>query len=167
MREGITRFCRCAPAPFKIYLLVWQVAGVQVVTEPLRELGQEKTTVQEDRKWNAGWYMQRRNALEGRNAMIPSMDIHKQFMFEHVRELQREAEQERMLAGQRKPYRGIVRYLIGCLSTFFVVPVTSMQQLEQQDQQAVCNCTRDKTPYRKDLMMNPQVHAEEQLNIAT
>jgi hypothetical protein len=41
-----------------------------------------------------------------------------------------------------------------------------MQQLEQQDQQAVCNCTRDKTPYRKD-MMNPQVHAEEQLNITT
>src|SRR5256886_8354602 len=111
--------------------------------------------------------MQRRNALEGKNTMIPSMDIHKQFMFEHVRELQREAEQERMLAGQRKPYHSIVRYLIACLSTFFVVPVTSMQQLEQQDQQAVCNCTRDKTPYRKDMMMNPQVHAEEQLNIAT
>src|SRR6266700_1475378 len=110
-------------------------------------------STQEDRKWNAGWYMQRRNALEGRNAMIPSMDIHKQFMFEHVRELQREAEQERMLAGQRKPYRGIVRYLIACLSTFFVVSVTSMQQLEQHDQQAVCNCKRDKTPYRKDMMM--------------
>ncbi len=47
MREGITRFCRCAPAPFEIYLLVWQVAGVQVVTEPLRELGQEKTAVRE------------------------------------------------------------------------------------------------------------------------
>ena len=46
-RERITRFCRCAPAPFEIYLLVWQVAGVQVVTEPLRELGQEKTIVQE------------------------------------------------------------------------------------------------------------------------
>ncbi len=99
--------------------------------------------------------------------MIPSMDIHKQFMFEHDRELQREAEQERMLAGQRKPYHSIVRYLIACLSTFFVVPVTSVQQLEQQDQQAVCNCTRDKTPYRKDMMMNLQVHAEEQLNIAT
>jgi hypothetical protein len=98
--------------------------------------------------------------------MIPSMDIHKQFMFEHVRELQREAEQERMLAGQRKPYHCIVRYLIACLSTFFVVPVT-MQQLEQQDQQAVCNCTRDKTHYRKVMMMNPQVNAEEQLNIAT
>ena len=27
--------------------MVWQVAGVQVVTEPLRELGQEKTIVQE------------------------------------------------------------------------------------------------------------------------
>ena len=65
--------------------------------------------------------------------MIPSMDIHKQFMFEHVRELQREAEQERMLAGQRKPYHSLVRYLIACLSTFFVVSVTSMQQLEQPD----------------------------------
>ena len=41
--------------------------------------------------------------------MIPSMYIHKQFMIEHVRERQREAEQERMLAGLRKPYRGIVR----------------------------------------------------------
>jgi hypothetical protein len=99
--------------------------------------------------------------------MIPSMDIHKQFMFEHVGELQREAEQERMLASQRKPCHGIVRYLIGCLSTFFVVPETSMQQLEQQDQQAVCNDTRDKTPYRKDMMMKPQIHVEEQLNIAT
>ena len=98
--------------------------------------------------------------------MIPSMDIHKQFMFEHVRELQREAEQERMLAGQRKPYHCIVRYLIACLSTFFVVPVT-MQQLEQQDQQAVCTGTRDEPPYRKDLMMNPQVHTEEPLNMAT
>jgi hypothetical protein len=98
--------------------------------------------------------------------MIPSMDIHKQFMFEHVRELQREAEQERMLAGQRKPYHSIVRYLIAYLSTFFVVSVTSMQ-LGQQDQQAVRNCTRDKTPYRKDMVINPQVHAEEQLNIAT
>ena len=99
--------------------------------------------------------------------MIPSMDIRKQFMFEHVRELQREAEQERMLAGQRKPYHRRVRYLIGCLSTFFVVLETNMQQLEQQDQQAVCNCTQDKTLYRKDMLMNPQVHAEEQLNIAT
>jgi hypothetical protein len=53
--------------------------------------------------------MQRRNALEGRKAMISSMYIHKQFMIEHVRERQREAEQERMLAGLRKPYRGIVR----------------------------------------------------------
>ena len=99
--------------------------------------------------------------------MIPSMDMHKQFMSEHVRELQREAEQERMLACQRKPYHGIVRYLIACLSTFFVVPVTGMQQHKQQDQQAVCNGTRDRAPYRKDMMMNPQVHAEEQLNIAT
>ena len=99
--------------------------------------------------------------------MIPSMDIRKQFMFEHVRELQREAEQERMLAGQRKPYHRIVRYLIACLSTFCVVLVTNMQQLEQQDQQAVCNCTRDKTPYSKDMLMIPQDHAEEQLNIAT
>jgi hypothetical protein len=111
--------------------------------------------------------MQRRNALERRNAMIPSMDIRKQFMFEHVRELHREAEQERMLAGQRKTYHSIVGYLIGCLSAFFVVLETNMQQLEQQDQQAVCNCTRDKTPYSKDMLMIPQDHAEEQLNIAT
>ena len=41
--------------------------------------------------------------------MIPSRYIHKQFMIEHVRERQREAEQERMLAGLRKPYDGIVR----------------------------------------------------------
>ena len=53
--------------------------------------------------------MQRRNALEGRKAMIPSRYIRKQFMIEHVRERQREAEQERMLAGLRKPYDGIVR----------------------------------------------------------
>src|SRR5690348_1476175 len=95
--------------------------------------------------------------------MIPSMDMHKQFRCEHVQELQREAEQERMLADQRKRYHSRVRYLIACLSTFFVVPVTRMQQLEQ----AGCNGTRDKPSYRKDLMMNPLVHAEEQLNIAT
>jgi hypothetical protein len=106
--------------------------------------------------------MQRRNALEGRNAMIPSMYIREQFMFEHVRERQREAEQEQMLAGLRKHSHGI-----GCLDIFFVAPGTGIQQLEQPDQQAVCNCTRDRTPYRKDTMMNPQLHAEEQLNIAT
>ena len=99
--------------------------------------------------------------------MIPTRYIHEQFVLERVQERQREAKHEQMLAGLQKPYHGIVRYLIGCLSTFFVVPGTSMQQLERQDQQAVCNCTRDKTPYRKDMMMNPQVHAEEQLNIAT
>lgn len=98
--------------------------------------------------------------------MIPSMDMHKQFMSEHVRELQREAEQERMLACQRKPYRSIVRYLIACLSTFFAVPVTGMQQHKQQDQQAVRKGTPDRAPYRNDVM-NPQVHAEEQLNKAT
>jgi hypothetical protein len=42
-----------------------------------------------------------------------------------------------------------------------------MPQLEQQDQLAVCNCTRDKTPYGKDIIMNPHIHAIEQLNIAT
>jgi hypothetical protein len=42
-----------------------------------------------------------------------------------------------------------------------------MQQLEQQDQQAVCTGTRDEPPHRQDLMMNPQVHAEEQFHIAT
>jgi len=111
--------------------------------------------------------MQRRNALEGRKAMIPSMYSSEQFMIEHVRERQREAEQERMLADLRKPYRGIVRYLIGCLRIFFVAPGTSGQHLEQPDQQAVCNCTRDRMPYRKDTMINPQIRAEKQLNITT
>src|SRR6266516_5191760 len=110
--------------------------------------------------------MQRRNALEGRKAMISNM-YSEQFMIEYVRKLQREAEQERMLAGLRKPYRGIVRYLIGCLGIFLVAPGTSRQQLEQTDQQAVCNCTRDRMPYRKDTMINPQIHAVEQLTITT
>lgn len=99
--------------------------------------------------------------------MILSIDIRTQFMFEHVRELQREAEQERMLAGQRKPYHGMVQYLIGCLNPFFVVPERSMPQLELQDQHTVCICTRDKTPNGGDTLMNPQIHAIEQLNIAT
>src|SRR5690348_18380333 len=111
--------------------------------------------------------MQRRNALERRNEMILSIDMHKQFMFEHVQKLQREAEQERMMADLRNPYHGIVQYLIGYLSTFFVAPGTTMPQLEQQDQLAVCNCTRDKASYGNDMIMNPQIHAIEQLNIAT
>ena len=110
--------------------------------------------------------MQRRNALERRNVMILSIDMRKQFMFEHVQKLQREAEQERMMADLRKPYHGIVQYMIGILSTFFVAPGTSIPQLEQQDQLAVCNCTRDKARYGKDMIMNPQIHAIEQLNIA-
>ena len=101
--------------------------------------------------------MQRRNALEGRKAVIPNMYSSEQFMFERVRKL----------AGQRKPYRGIVRYLIGCLRIFFVAPGTSGQHLEQPDQQAVCNCTRERMPYRKDTMINPQIHAVEQLTITT
>jgi hypothetical protein len=99
--------------------------------------------------------------------MIPSMYIHKRFMIEHVRERQREAEQERMLVRLRKPYRGIVRYLIGCLRIFLVAPGTSRQHLEQPDQQAVCNCTQDRMPYRKDTMINPQIHPVEQLTITT
>ena len=95
--------------------------------------------------------------------MNPSMDIRKQFVFEHLQKLLHEAEQERILADQRKPYHSIVRYLIGCLSTFFVVPETSIQQLEQQ---AVRKGTRHTNPYRKDLI-NPQIHAEEQLTKAT
>jgi hypothetical protein len=110
--------------------------------------------------------MQRRNALEGRKAMISNM-YSEQFMIEHVRKLQRESEQEQMLVGLLKPYRGIVRYLIGCLRIFFVAPGTSGQHLEQPDQQAVCNCTRDRMPYRKDTMINPQIRAEEQLTIKT
>ncbi len=98
--------------------------------------------------------------------MISNM-YSEQFMIEYVRKLQREAEQERMLAGLRKPYRGIVRYLIGCLRIFFVAPGTSRQHLEQPDQQVVCNCTRDRMPYRKDTMINPQIRAEKQLNITT
>ena len=91
--------------------------------------------------------------------MIPHTYIHKQHTFERVR--------ERMLASLRKFHHGIVRRLIRCLNVFFVVPGTSMQQLEQPDQWVICNCTQDTTPYRRDTMMNPQIHAEEQLNIAT
>ena len=98
--------------------------------------------------------------------MISNM-YSEQIMIEHVRKLQRESEQERMLVGLRKPYRGIVRYLIGCLRIFFVAPGTSGQHLEQPADQAVCNCTRDRISYRKDTMINPQIRAEEQLTITT
>jgi len=53
--------------------------------------------------------MQRRNALEGRNVMIPTRYIHEQFVLERVQERQREAQHEQKLAGLQKPY-GIVRY---------------------------------------------------------
>lgn len=95
------------------------------------------------------------NTLEGRNTMIPLKYILEQLVLERVR--------ERLLAGLRKSRHGIVRHLIGCLSIFLVALGTRMQQLEQ----AVGNCRRNRTPYRKDTMMNPLLHAEEQLNRAT
>jgi hypothetical protein len=99
--------------------------------------------------------------------MIPRMYIGEQFMLERVRKRQGEAEHERMLSVLRKPYHGIVRYLFSFLRVFYGAPMTSMPQFEQPDQRAVCTCTRDRTPCRKDTMMNPQIHAIEQLNRAT
>ena len=89
--------------------------------------------------------------------------MYEQLVLERVRKWQCEAKQELMLADPWKPRYGIVRYLIGCLGAFFVAPGTGMQHLEQ----AVCNGTRDSVPYTKDTVMNPRIHDEEQLNMAT
>ena len=95
--------------------------------------------------------------------MVPHIYMYEQLMLERVRKWQREAKQEQMLAGLCEPRYGIVRYLIGCLGTFFVAPGTGMQHLEQ----AVCNSTRESVPYTKDTLTNPQIYVEEELNMGT
>jgi len=97
--------------------------------------------------------------------VIPYMFLHEQRIREHDRQRQREAEQERMLAGL--PHHSVVRYLLGRLGTFFVTLGTRMQQLEQSDQPTVGNGTRDVAACRKDRSMNAQIRASEQLTRAT
>ena len=95
--------------------------------------------------------------------MVPYIYVYEKLVLERVQKWQREAKQEQMLAGPWKPRYGIVRYLIGCLGTFFVAPGAGTQHLEQ----SVYNGTRDSVPYTKDTLMNPQIHVEEQLNMGT
>jgi len=73
--------------------------------------------------------------------VIPNMFLLEQRVREHNRQLQREAEQERMLAGLS--HHSVMRYLLGRLGTFFVMLGTRMQQLEQSqsDQPTVGNGT--------------------------
>jgi hypothetical protein len=93
------------------------------------------------------------------------MFLHEQRVRELDRQRQREAEQERMLAGL--PHHSVVRYLLGRLGTFFVMLGTRMQQLEQSDQPTVGIGTRDVAACRKDRSMNAQIRASEQLTRAT
>ena len=82
-------------------------------------------------------------------------------ILERHQQLQREAEQERMLAGL--PHHSAMRYLIGRLSMIFLVLRTRMQQLKQSEQPTVGNSTQDRTLLMKGLAMNTQIQAEEQL----
>ena len=97
--------------------------------------------------------------------MIPHMFLHEQRIHEHLRQWQREAEQERMLAGL--PHHSVMRYLLGRLGTLFVMLGTRVQQLEQSDQLTVGNGTRDIAACRKDRSMNAQIRASERMTRAT
>jgi len=99
--------------------------------------------------------------------MIPNLYMLERLVLERVRERQREARQEQMLADMWKPPYGMVRYLIGCLGIFFVASVTRVPHLEQPDQQTGSNCTRESVPESKDTLMYLQFHAEEQLHMTT
>jgi hypothetical protein len=95
--------------------------------------------------------------------MIPHLHMLEQLVLERVRERQREAQHEQMLADLWKPSHGMVRYLLGYLGIFFMAPVTRAPHLEQPDQQTDSNCT----PESKDTLLHPQIHPEEQPNMIT
>jgi hypothetical protein len=99
--------------------------------------------------------------------MIPHLYMLEQLVLERVRERQREARQEQMLADLWKPPHGMVRYLLGCPGIFFVASVTRVPHLEQPDQQTGSNYTRESVPESKNTLMYPQIHAEEQLHMTT
>jgi hypothetical protein len=99
--------------------------------------------------------------------MIPHLYMLEQLVLERVRERQREARQEQMLADPWKPPHGMVRYLIGCLGIFFVASATRAPHLEQSDPQTGSNCMRECVPESKDTLMYSQMHAEEHLHMTT
>ena len=64
--------------------------------------------------------------------MVPNHLFHEYLVRERVQELQREAEQQRMLARLPKSRPSMFRYLIGRIGALFVILGSAMQQLEQR-----------------------------------
>jgi hypothetical protein len=97
--------------------------------------------------------------------MLLNIYIHEQSALERLRHQQCEGGQEQMLADL--PRHRSPRCLAGLLSRCLAVLRTSLQRRKLLDVPAVCNRTRDRAPGRKDRSMNPQIQAEEQLNVTT
>ena len=69
--------------------------------------------------------------------MMPNIYIHEQLMFERQQELQREMEQQWMLAGLRRHRSGVVRRLAAGVGKILLALGTRLKGLESRGEQAM------------------------------
>lgn len=69
--------------------------------------------------------------------MMPNIPIHEQLMFERHQELQREMEQQRMVAGLRRHHASVVRRLAAGVGKIFLALGTRLKGLESRGEQAM------------------------------
>ena len=65
--------------------------------------------------------------------------LYEKCVVEHCRDLQREAEHERMLAGLQHSRQSVLRHTVGRLGGLLVTLGTRLEHVEQYDEQAACN----------------------------
>jgi hypothetical protein len=65
--------------------------------------------------------------------MLPHLEMHKKLVLEHRQQLEREAEQERLLAQAGLPSHGRISYLLRRIGRLFIARSSSMKHIEQID----------------------------------
>lgn len=73
---------------------------------------------------------------EGDSAMSTNLHIQDRLLAEHRQDMQREAEQQRMLAGLPKNHQSLGRHAVSRLGALLVTIGTWMEQVEQREQYA-------------------------------
>jgi hypothetical protein len=71
---------------------------------------------------------------ERRKTMLPNIQMSDMLALEHRKQLQHEAEQERMLEQAKEHHPVSLGRLLEMVSRFFAAPTSSMKQVEQSDE---------------------------------
>lgn len=69
--------------------------------------------------------------------MIPNIHIHEQLMFERQKEVQREMEQRRLLAGLPGQHFRLARHFAAKIGEVLILLGSSLKRLEVSEEQAV------------------------------